>query len=82
MDKTHTKAILVVPEATLVDDYLHAKNLIYTLIASGDIDNQRILKSDLLRAIWAITEKSNSSQTCDFHRIVRNFVMHQLQIGK
>ena len=37
------------------DDYLHALNLRYRLIPSRNIDDQRILQSDWLRAFCVIT---------------------------
>ena len=48
------------------DDFLHAKILRGRLILSRNIDDQRILQSDKLRAFSAITKEPDFSQTWDF----------------
>ena len=45
-----------------LDNYLHAKNLTGWLISSRDIDNQRIMQSNWLKAFSAITEEPDFSQ--------------------
>ena len=60
----------------LFDDYCHAKNLRYHLIAFRDIDNQRILQSNWLRAFYAITGKPDFFQKGAFCRIMKYTVMH------
>ena len=46
--------------------HLYAKNLRYWLIPSRDIDNQRILQRDWLRALTIITEEPDFPQSCGF----------------
>ena len=46
----HTLPKVVALHATFFGEYLHSKNQRYHCIASRDIDNQRILQSDWMRA--------------------------------
>ena len=48
------------------------KNPRYWWIPSTNTDDQRILKSDLLRSFWAITREPYLSLTYGFHRIIKH----------
>ena len=51
-----------------LSEYLLAKNQGRLCIPSGDIDDQKILQSDWMRAFWPTTYKEEFSQIWDLHR--------------
>lgn len=61
-------------------DYLHAPNKMYRCFPPRDIDDQRILRSDWMRAFWPVTCQTNFSQLQILYRKTKNFKVFQFRL--